>query len=910
MNEVTSYALNVVDAEPQGLLARFAPAVQWIAALQQAGQVAAFEVLAQRVHAFGLDWWLTPKSLEPRAGRSENIYWHTSAVMLALRATAAGVELGLNKTHDVQGSQTIYVWQALTPETVAEALAWLTSVAAHEYCQPLAHRSAYWPEDYLALQRTLCTKLTEGALNNDYLAVSAELAPRFFPAQVLGTADTPAAETFEVQRADGKLVSTYLRGTRLRDRTLFSGQSLQPGDYALLTEVAPLHYVLRFLRQADKGDAPAMASSQTTEIISAESNVMTAPLNQILYGPPGTGKTYAAVTKALEILEPQWLADLAAQSLSEVEKRQQMKRRFDTLHAQGRVQFTTFHQSFSYEDFVEGIRAVSDEETKQLSYTVVDGVFKLMCDVASVTTIQPVAASIELGKRQVWKMSLGNTQGDDAEIYEECVQGGYVLLGYGGDIDFSGCKTRQDIKNRYEANGVSLDGQYDYRLTSVVAFVTSMSIGDLIVVSHGNSKFRAIGEVVGNYEYAGEHDRHDGYAQRRRVRWLRQYEPSLPYSELQERPFSQMTLYALRTPNLIRGKLQILLNAESVASDVFPFYVGQTIGTGYKVLRISDDLVELSKPRDTDKMMSLPRSLIEALIAYTRTGRLSVDDIRQKRVFDIVPDAPLEKFLVNGYENVLAAMVQLAVQAEPTPAKGRSNDARVLVIDEINRGNVSRIFGELITLLEPSKRVGAAEALSVTLPYSKQSFSVPGNVYIVGTMNTTDRSLAGLDVALRRRFVFEELMPDPEALRGIKVNDSGVSLDISALLQVMNERIEALLDREHQLGHAYFMPLRETNTLEKLAQIFKNQILPLLQEYFFDDWERIAWVLNDHRKPGALRFVQKHGKSLDALFGSSYSVQTVDTRWRINPDAFRALASFAGVIQVPEQGAAQVGDAN
>jgi 5-methylcytosine-specific restriction protein B len=879
-------------------LAGFAPAVQWMDALQQAGQAEFFEALAQRVHAFGLDWWMTPKSLEPRAGRSENIYWHTSAVMLALRATAAGVELGMNKTHDMQDSQVAFVWQALTPEAVEQALAWLASVAGHEYCQRPAHRPAYWPDDYLALQRTLCTKLTDGALKNDYLAVSAELAPRFFPAQVLGTADTPAPESFEVQRADGKLVSTYVRGTRLRDRTLFTGQSLQPGDYALLTEVAPLHYALRFLRQADRGVAPAAASSLAPEMISAESHEMTMPLNQILYGPPGTGKTYATVTKTLEILEPQWLADLARGPLAGAEKRQQMKQRFDALHAQGRVTFTTFHQSFSYEDFVEGIRAVSDEKSQQLSYPVVDGVFKSMCQAASVTTIQPSAEPVELGQRQVWKMSLGNTQGDDAGVYEECIQGGYVLLGYGEDIDFRGCQSKQDVRERYEKHGVTLEEGNDYRVTSVATFILKLKVGDLVVVSDGNYKLRAIGEITSDYEYAGPHAEYGGYAQRRQVRWLREYSPSLPYSELLERAFSQMTLYALKAPNLVRDKLQHLLGEASGMDAQFPFYVGQTIGTGYKVLRISKDLVELSKPRDAEKVLHLPRSPIEALIAYVREGRLSVDDIRQKRVFEIVPDAPLEKFLVNGYENVLAAMVQLAVQTTATPVKTHSNDARVLVIDEINRGNVSRIFGELITLLEPSKRAGASEALSVTLPYSKQSFSVPGNVYIIGTMNTTDRSLAGLDVALRRRFEFEELMPAPKVLNNATVTEGAVSVNIAQLLQVMNERIEVLLDREHQLGHAYFMELCEDASLARLVQIFKSRVIPLLQEYFFDDWERIAWVLNDHRKPEAQRFVIRHGRSLEALFGSNDGVQAVDKRWRINEEAFKTLGSFKAVIEV------------
>lgn len=636
-----------------------------------------------------------------------------------------------------------------------------------------------------------------------------------------------------------------------------------------------------------------------------------APLNQIVFGPPGTGKTYSTVIKALEILEPQWLAQVRADaSLTATEQRQRLKQRFDALHEDGRIQFTTFHQSFSYEDFVEGIRAVSDEDTQQLSYPVVDGVFKSLCELAAVTTIQPVALPpIELGQRQVWKMSLGNTLGSDSGIYEECVQGGYVLLGYGGNIDFSGSQNKQDVLAKYQQVDASV-AYGDYAVTSVATFILKMKVGDLVVVSDGNFKFRAIGEITSDYEYAGVHEVHDdGYAQRRQVRWLRQYSPSLPCSELLEKSFSQMTLYALRAPNLVRSKLQRLLGTEPVVADAFPFYVGQTLGTGYKVLRISNDLVELSKPRDTDKVLELPRRPIEVLIAYVRQGKLTVEDIRQKRVFDIVPDAPLEKYLVNGYENVLAAMVQLAIQTAPTSAKASHNDARVLVIDEINRGNVSRIFGELITLLEPSKRAGAAEALSVTLPYSKTKFSVPSNVYIIGTMNTTDRSLAGLDVALRRRFEFEELMPDPDALKGVVVSEGGLSVNIAELLRVMNERIEALLDREHQLGHAYFMELREDASRARLAQVFKNRVIPLLQEYFFDDWERIAWILNDHRKPAGQRFVQKHGKSLDVLFGENHGVQAVDKRWCLNPLAFDALASFAGVIDAGTMGSAMVAKA-
>jgi 5-methylcytosine-specific restriction enzyme B len=128
----------------------------------------------------------------------------------------------------------------------------------------------------------------------------------------------------------------------------------------------------------------------------------------------------------------------------------------------------------------------------------------------------------------------------------------------------------------------------------------------------------------------------------------------------------------------------------------------------------------------------------------------------------------------------------------------------VLIIDEINRGNISRIFGELITLIEDSKRGGADDALSVTLPYSKKEFSVPKNVYIIGTMNSSDRSLTGLDIALRRRFTFIEMPPKPELLNNIEVE----GLNIGDLLEVMNQRIEVLLDRDHCLGHANFMSFK------------------------------------------------------------------------------------------------------
>ena len=176
---------------------------------------------------------------------------------------------------------------------------------------------------------------------------------------------------------------------------------------------------------------------------------------------------------------------------------------------------------------------------------------------------------------------------------------------------------------------------------------------------------------------------------------------------------------------------------------------------------------------------------------------------------------------------------RIANAAREAPEKKRY----VLIIDEINRGNIPKIFGELITLIEDSRRLGKNDATRVILPYSNEDFGVPSNLYIIGTMNTADRSILLLDTALRRRFNFVEMMPDPEHDL-ISTNVEGV--DPRKMLKAMNERISLLLDREHQIGHTY---LFDVNDLKSLADKFQNKIFPLLQEYFYDDWSKIREVL-------------------------------------------------------------------
>ena len=195
-----------------------------------------------------------------------------------------------------------------------------------------------------------------------------------------------------------------------------------------------------------------------------------------------------------------------------------------------------------------------------------------------------------------------------------------------------------------------------------------------------------------------------------------------------------------------------------------------------------------------------------------------------------------------------------------------------IFIDEINRGNISKIFGELITLIEPSKRLGADDEIMVDLPYSKEKFGVPSNLYIIGTMNTADRSIALMDTALRRRFEFVEMMPEYDNINEINIED----INIGKMLKTINERIEYLYDRDHTIGHAYFINVSDLKTL---ANVFKNKILPLLQEYFYDDWEKIRLVLGDSQ------FI-KEKKPANALFKSGTDYINDKILYEIDKEAF------------------------
>ena len=247
-----------------------------------------------------------------------------------------------------------------------------------------------------------------------------------------------------------------------------------------------------------------------------------------------------------------------------------------------------------------------------------------------------------------------------------------------------------------------------------------------------------------------------------------------------------------------------------------------------------------------------------------------------------------EEYAYPSYEPKIIDDMKLDIQKHTVD---NSSKNYVLIIDEINRGNISKIFGELITLIEPSKRLGADDEIMVELPYSKEKFGVPSNLYIIGTMNTADRSIALMDTALRRRFEFVEMMPEYDNLN--KINIEGIN--IGEMLKTINERIEYLYDRDHTIGHAYFMGVTDIKTL---ANVFKNKILPLLQEYFYDDWEKIRLVLGDSQKDENLQLVKiKRNMAAERLFRGKIDYIDDKILYEINSEAFNNPQSYIEIYK-------------
>lgn len=515
------------------------------------------------------------------------------------------------------------------------------------------------------------------------------------------------------------------------------------------------------------------------QILDGNSNMklkVSSPLNQILYGPPGTGKTYHTVEAAVKAAEPDLYNKLNIDKKigATPEQRDQLTHLYKKLTEEDRIRFVTFHQSYGYEEFVEGLKARNDDDGN-IRYEVVDGVFKSICEAAKGDQYQEILNKNP--KSKVWKLSLECA--GSSKVCDDCFEQNLARIGWGDTGDYNRPDILTDENNAYFK---SL-GRND--TSSVNEFTQHTSIGDLILVLASKTTIKAVGVVTGEYYYQKEgHPSRKDYCHVLPVNWL------------------------VKKVNL-------------------------------PIVEVNDGVTLTQK-------------------AFYHLWRITPSD-----VFSL-----LEKHGLLSVSN-----------------KVRARKNYVLIIDEINRGNISKIFGELITLIEPNKRQGKQQKETLELSLSNSNnkkFSVPDNLYLIGTMNTADRSLALMDTALRRRFDFIEMMPKPELFSDKLVH----GIDLCQLLKKINERIEVLYDREHTLGHAFFIPVfnalngdkeirgDEDKAFIELQSVFKNKVVPLLEEYFFEDWERIRLILGDNQKlTKNYQFVTKeelNSNKLKLLFGSKY----------------------------------------
>ncbi|WP_421579884.1 AAA family ATPase [Shinella sp. M31] len=534
------------------------------------------------------------------------------------------------------------------------------------------------------------------------------------------------------------------------------------------TEPNPSSSTIFTYKLASQAEAATVTEAKTTPTRSAT--------NLILYGPPGTGKTYATALEAVRLC----LGDAAAELLRA--EREALMVEYHRLSSEGRIEFVTFHQSMTYEDFVEGRQPMTgsddSEETSSVGFRLetVPGIFRRIAKRAETGLGKTAIRNrITIDGRQIYKMSVGfSRDAGDQDLFEEVIEGGYTVLDW-EDIDWSDPKYEAagEILKTCQSQG-KIEGPVTLQSGQVSitdTFRNRLKRGDIIVVSKGNQLVRAIGEVTGDYEY---HPRPEGnYGHRRAVRWLWHDVAGVPVTEIYDGNFTMRSIYGLRKERL-----------------------------------------------------NIPA---------------------------------LERYMNSTIKEVDA---------------GAEREAFVLIIDEINRANISKVFGELITLLEPDKRLGMPNEIRLALPYSKLPFAVPANLHIIATMNTADRSIALLDTALRRRFAFRELMPDPHVLPN---NVEGINPQ--KLLRTINERIEYLFDREHQIGHAY---LTGCDTRAKIAAAMRYKVIPLLSEYFYEDWSKVAAVLGDAAQSNP-RFLVRDVISAPPGLDSD-TVSGVRYRWRVRPE--------------------------
>lgn len=481
------------------------------------------------------------------------------------------------------------------------------------------------------------------------------------------------------------------------------------------------------------------------------------PLNQIFYGASGTGKTYKTISSALEIIDGFFPEDF-----------NEAKEKFDFYKALGQISFITFHDSYSYEDFIEGLITIADANNPgKKEYGIRSGVFKEIANLARVELLSAdtrIDFAPEDEKINYYKITIGtNSRERDDQTYNYCLENDYIALDMLGGIDYSILENTKNWEQAKEEIGEIYffeqnDDSKRLGVQAIYYFKNYMKKGDLFFVSNDHNRITSIGRIKGIYEFMDIPGIR--YHHFRKVEWIIK-ECSIPSEKFYDKKFSEQIIYQL--------------NRKDINTDNLLNFIGKNGG--------------------------------------------------RKRNY-------------------------------------------VLIIDEINKGDIKNIFGEALTLIDPQKRLGQNEEMKIRLPFSNDELVVPDNLYIIGTMNTPIQSEI-FDQALRRRFDFVKLNINYDILK-FKID----GIEIDKMLKMINKRLDFLTDNKFEIGHAYFIELKINPSFEMLKNIFINKIIPLLQYVFNNDNEKIALVLGDNqKKKNELKFILSEKPDIKKLFGSNADIE-------------------------------------
>lgn len=580
---------------------------------------------------------------------------------------------------------------------------------------------------------------------------------------------------------------------------------------------------------------------------------MKIPLNQIFYGPPGTGKTYNISSEAEKIIN-------STKSSENLTLEQKFERIVKNIRSEyDEAIYNKLNANSIYRNFSKAM--------------VVWGYFLDPKYDSTNTIVHEDLKDIEGFKRSGWSQRMryltefGFIEGDWYKDFSG-------QLGFDMQLSESGLELKNNLRSYIEGENISPadllswpreNGLPEILISSYVKVLAEVSPVSRNITSFEKTIFCALNMCL----------KGDLFKQNRESRPTTEEEIDLveQYFDVNSTGNSDYKWIGWIAENLVDLKL-----VEEIHEERFSRYYYQITDAGRNLV---EEIVE--------KWQSEYSILFGEYINYeTGVGLCQIEFITFHQSYSY------EEFIegirpnLDGENELTYSLEKGIFKRVSDRAKFDQDNNYVIIIDEINRGNISKIFGELITLIEPSKRLfteNDEHPKKVTLPYSKKRFGVPKNLYILGTMNTADKSIALLDSALRRRFSFTEILPNSKV---IEENISIENIDVKLLFETINSRVEFLIDKDHTIGHSYFLKIKDNQTIEALASIFKNEIIPLLIEYFYGDFEKIQLVLGDNKdwKKGGNKFFSKKASQQKLLFGKEEAVEGYDEKiiFELNDD--------------------------